>query len=227
MNFALSDEQEAARASARRFSRDEIAPRARRIDEAAEFDWDLHRRLGKLGFLGMTAAEAYGGSAADTLTWCLVVEEITKGSSVVANGITLTEFMIHYLSVLGSDEQKSLYIPPLARGDKICSFCLTEPDSGSDAASVQTKAVEYNDCFSLSGQKTLISGAMLADFFIVVATIDRNQRSKGIRTFIVEKNTPGLVIGKKLDLMGIRGFGTAPVFFRQLPNSKIRNAWRH
>lgn len=213
MDFALSEEQDAIRSLARQFARDEIAPRARQIDRQSEFDWSLHHRLGELGFLGMTAAEQHGGADADTLTWCLVVEEITKGSSAVANGITLTESMIHYLSVLGSDEQKERYIPPLARGEKICSFCLTEPNSGSDAASLQTRAIEHDDCYVLNGQKMFISGALLADFFIVVASVDREQRSKGIRTFIVEKDTPGLVIGEKLDLMGIRGFGTAPVFF--------------
>jgi len=213
MDFALSEEQKTIRAVARKFAREEIAPRARQIDHAAEFDWNLHRKLGELGFLGMTAPEAYGGSNAGTLTWCLVVEEITKGSSAVANGITLTESMIHYLSMLGSEQQKQQYIPPLARGEKICSFCLTEPDSGSDAASVQTRAVEQDDCYVLNGQKMFISGALLADFFIVVASVDREQKSKGIRTFIVGKDTPGLVLGEKLDLMGIRGFGTAPVFF--------------
>ena len=213
MDFELSEEQHAIRDLARRFAREEISPRARDIDRNSEFDWHLHRRLGELGFLGMTADAAYGGSGCDTLTWCLVVEEITKSASAVANGITLTESMIHYLSVLGSEEQKRRYIPPLVRGDEICSFCLTEPDAGSDAASIQTRAFEDGDDYVLNGQKMFISGALLADVFIVVASINREQRSKGIRTFIVEKTTPGLVLGEKLDLMGIRGFGTAPVFF--------------
>lgn len=213
MDFSLSEEQEAIRDVARKFARDEVAARAKQIDEQSKFDWQLHKRLGELGFLGMTAPELYGGSGADTLTWCLVVEEITKGSSAVANGITLTESMIHYLSTLGSDAQKKKYIPSLIQGERICSFCLTEPNAGSDAASVQTSAIERDDHYVLNGQKMFISGALLADFFLVVASLDRALRSKGIRTFIVEKNTPGLLVGEKLDLLGIRGFGTAPVFF--------------
>lgn len=213
MDFELSEEQRAIKELARKFAVEEVAPLAKQIDERSEFSWELHRRLGELGFLGMTAAEQYDGSAADTLTWCLVVEEITKASSSVANGMTLTESMVHYLSTLGNEEQKKKYIPPLARGESICSFCLTEPEAGSDAASIQTTATENDDHYILNGQKMFISGALLADFFIVAASIDRKQRSKGVRTFIVEKKTPGLTLGAKLDLMGIRGFGTALVFF--------------
>ena len=212
MDFELSTEQQQIRDVARRFARDEIAPRAKRIDERSEFDWELHHRLGELGFLGMTGAQAYGGGGLDTLTWCIVVEEITKGSSAVANGITLTESMVHYLSALGTEEQKQRYLAPLARGESLCSFCLTEPNAGSDAASVQTTATECGEGYILNGQKMFISGADLADVFIVVASIDRQQRSKGVRTFIVDRTTPGLVVGKKLELLGIRGFGTAPVF---------------
>jgi len=213
MNFELTDEQRAIRDLARRFAREEVAPRARRIDEKAQFDWELHARLGELGFLAMTAPEAYGGSGADTLTWCLVVEEIAKASSAVANGLTLTESMVHYLIMLGSEEQKGTHIPPLARGEKICSFCLTEPNAGSDAASVQTIVVDEGASYVINGEKTFISGALLADCFVVVATVDRKQRSKGVRAFLVDKDTPGLTVGRKFDLLGIRGFGTAPVSF--------------
>ena len=212
MNFALTQEQEAIGEVACRFARDQVAPCAKRIDEAAEFDWELHRKLGALGFLGMTAPEAYGGTDADTVTWCLAVEEIAKASSAVANGMTLTESMVHYLVALGSEEQKRRYIPPLARGEKICAFGLTEPGSGSDAASVSTTAKRDGEHFVLNGQKAFVSGALLAEYFIVVATLDRSQRSKGVRAFIVERGTPGLSFGAKFDLMGIRGFGTAPVF---------------
>src|SRR5262245_59548309 len=203
MNFELTDEQRAIRDLARRFAREEVAPRARRIDEKAQFDWELHARLGELGFLAMTAPEAYGGSGADTLTWCLVVEEIAKASSAVANGLTLTESMVHYLIMLGSEEQKGTHIPPLARGEKICSFCLTEPNAGSDAASVQTIVVDEGASYVINGEKTFISGALLADCFVVVATVDRKQRSKGVRAFLVDKDTPGLTVGRKFDLLGI------------------------
>src|SRR6266498_4512939 len=105
-----NDDRDAIRDLARRFAQDEVAPRARKIDETATFDRDLHKRMGELGLLGMTAPPEYGGSGADTTTWCMVVEEITKASSAVANGLTLTESMVHYLVELGTEEQKKAYI---------------------------------------------------------------------------------------------------------------------
>jgi alkylation response protein AidB-like acyl-CoA dehydrogenase len=212
MNFEPTPEQRAIRDVARDFATSEVTPHARQIDESAEFDWKLHRRLGELGFLGMTAPEAYGGSGADTLTWCMVVEEIAKASSAVANGLTLTESMVHYLGALGREDQKRLYLPPLVRGEQICAFGLTEPGAGSDAASLSTTATPDGDSIILDGQKTFVSGALLADVFIIVATVNRDQGSEGIRTFIVERGAQGLSLGAKLDLMGIRGFGTAPIF---------------
>jgi alkylation response protein AidB-like acyl-CoA dehydrogenase len=211
--FGLTEEQRAVHELARRFCADEVAPRARQIDETASFDRGLHKRLGEIGLLGMTAPAEYGGSGADTVAWCLAVEEMTKGSSAVANGMTLTESMVHYLVAMGTEAQKRRYIPRLASGDAICGFCLTEPEAGSDAASLTTTATLDGDDIVLNGQKMWISGALVADFFVVVASVDRSQRAKGIRTFIVDKGTPGLSFGQKLDLMGVRGFGTAPVFF--------------
>jgi alkylation response protein AidB-like acyl-CoA dehydrogenase len=212
MDLELSEEQRAIRDVARKFAEAEVAPRSAGIDECAEFDWSLHHRLGELGFLGMTAPEAYGGSSASTLTWCLVVEEIAKASSAVANGLTLTESMVHYIATLGTEAQKQRYLPSLAQGASLCAFGLTEPGVGSDAAAVSTTARPIADGFVLNGSKTFISGAQLADVFIIVATVDRLQRSKGVRTFLVDRGVAGLSIGKKLDLLGIRGFGTAPVF---------------
>jgi alkylation response protein AidB-like acyl-CoA dehydrogenase len=212
MDFTLTEEQEAIRRTARAFALNEVIPKAKHIDEAAEFDWSLHHRLADLGFIGMTAPEEYGGSAADTLTWCLAVEEVAKASSAVANGMTLTESMVHYIATLGTDEQKRRYLTLLTSGERICAFGLTEPASGSHAASVSTTARREGDVFVLNGQKMFVSGAQLAELFIIVATVDKRQRSKGIRAFIVDRDTPGLSLGAKLDMLGIRGFGTAPLF---------------
>jgi butyryl-CoA dehydrogenase len=212
----LTSEQTAIRDLARKFAESEAAPRARRIDETSEFDRELHRRLAELGLLGMTVPLEHGGVAADTFSWCLAVEEVTKVSSSVANGMTLTDSMLHYLVTMGTEEQKRRYIPPLIGGQSLCGFCLTEPGSGSDAASLSTTARYEGDEVVINGQKMWTSGALIADFFVVVATIDKSQRAKGIRTFIVETGTRGLSTGAKLDLMGVRGFGTAPVFFDEV-----------
>jgi butyryl-CoA dehydrogenase len=212
MHFALTEEQESIRMLARDFAQREVGPFAREIDQSSEFCWPLHRRVGELGFLCMTAPVAYGGAALDTLGWCVVVEEFAQASSAVANGLTLTESMAHYLSTLGSEAQKHLVLPALASGREICAFGLTEPGAGSDAKAVATTAVRDGEFWVLNGQKMFISGALLAEWFIVVATIDRSLDARGIRTFLVRKGTPGLSCGSALDLMGIRGFGTAPIF---------------
>ena len=212
MNFGMTAEQEQVRDVARSFAQRDVAPKAKAIDEHAEFDWDLHRKLGELGFLGMTAPVAYGGAASDTVTWCIVVEEIGKASSAVANGMTLTESMTYYLNTLGSEVQKQEVLPALAAGSQLCAFGLTEPGAGSDAKAVATTATRDGSEWILNGQKMFISGALLADWFLVVATIDKAQGARGVRSFLVRKGTPGLTCGSKLDLMGIRGFGTAPVF---------------
>jgi len=145
MNFAFTLEQEQVRDTARAFSQREITPRAKAIDETAEFDWDLHRKLGALGFLCMTAPEVYGGAATDTVTWCIAVEEIAKASSAVANGMTLTESMAHYITTLGTEVQKQEVLPALATGREICAFGLTEPGVGSDAKAVATAASRTDD----------------------------------------------------------------------------------
>jgi alkylation response protein AidB-like acyl-CoA dehydrogenase len=212
MNFALTTEQEQVRDTARAFAQREVAPRAKAIDETAEFDWELHRKLGALGLLCMTAPEAFGGGGIDTVTWCIAVEEIARASSAVANGMTLTESMAHYLATLGTDAQKQEVLPALAAGREICAFGLTEPGAGSDAKAVATTARRDGEHWILNGRKMFISGALLADWFIVVATVDRSLGARGVRTFLVRKGTPGLACGGKLDLMGIRGFGTAPLF---------------
>jgi len=212
MNFGMTTEQEQVRDVARAFAQRDVAPKAGAIDEHAEFDWGLHRQLGDLGFLGMTAPEAYGGAESDTVTWCIVVEEIGKASSAVANGMTLTESMTYYLNTLGSEVQKQEVLPALAAGRQLCAFGLTEPGAGSDAKAVATTATRDGSEWILNGQKMFISGAQLADWFLVVATIDKAQGARGVRSFLVRKGTPGLTCGSKLDLMGIRGFGTAPVF---------------
>jgi butyryl-CoA dehydrogenase len=218
VHFALSEEQEAVREVARDFARRYVQPRAKEIDERAEFSWELHRKLGELGFLCMTAPEAYGGSDSDTVTWCVVVEELAKVSSAVANGLTLTESMAHYLMTLGTEAQKKEVLPALAAGQELCAFGLTEPSTGSDAKSVSTTAKRDGDDWILNGQKMFISGALLAEWFIIVATIDKSLGARGVRTFLVRKETPGLTCGGKLDLLGIRGFGTAPIF---LENCRI------
>lgn len=226
MDFSLSYEQQSVQALARDFATGEIAPRAQKIDETGSFDWDLHRRLADLGLVGMTVPEAYGGAGADTLSWCLVIEEISKASSGVANALTLTTSMTNYILALGTEAQKQTFLPALVRGEKLCAFGLTEPGAGSDAKAVSTTARLNGSHYVLNGQKMFISGARVADLFVVVATLDKSLGARGIRTFLVEKGTEGLSCGEKLDLLGMRGMETAPLFLDdcRVPQENILGA---
>ena len=203
MDFGLTEEQERIRGVAREFARAEVAPHARAIDESAEFSWPIHRRLGELGFLCMTAPEAYGGAGSDTLTWCMVVEEFARVSSAAANGLTLTESMAHYLLTLGTEAQKTAVLPALASGRELCAFGLTEPGVGSDAKAVATTAARTDDAWILNGQKMWISNGGFADLFTVFAKVG----GEHFTAFLVERG-PGLVSGHEEKKLGIDGSST-------------------
>ena len=212
MQFDLTDEQRSVQHLAREFAANEVAPRAQKIDQSDQFDWNMHRKLGELGFICMTVPQHLGGGGFDTVSWCIAIEEIAKASLSVSNGLTLTESTGHYISTLGNSAQQEAILPSVIRGDAICAFALTEPNAGSDAASITTTARAEQDQYVINGQKMFTSGAHLADHFIVVATLDRELGAKGIRAFLVSGKAPGLTRGKPLDLLGARAMGTAPLF---------------
>jgi len=226
MDFELTAEQQAIRETARRFALKEILPRAAEIDRSSTFDRDLYRGMGEVGLIGVAMPEEFGGSGADTITWCVVVEEVTKASSGMGNALGLTQSIADYILMLGTDEQKRTLLPSLARGDTMCSFALTEPDAGSDAASISTTARLEGDQYVLNGQKMFITAARMADSFVVVATLDKALGHKSIRTFLVPKDAEGLSLGEKLDLLGARGMETAPVYFDncRVPRGNILGA---
>ncbi len=214
MDFALSAEQLAIQQLARDFAREEVAPRAKEIDVTDTFPWDLYRKLGELGLLGMTLPTEYGGGEADTISWSLVIEELAKVSAAVADALMLTKLMADMILFSGTEQQKT-ELPKLIKGEKICAFALTEPGAGSDAASIQTTATLKNGDYYLNGQKMFITCGAIADMVIVLATTDRSLRSKGISAFLVHRGMEGFRSGKQLDLLGVRGLGTAPLFFEQ------------
>ncbi len=213
MDFILTEDQQEIREMARKFARQVIEPRAAEIDEKAVFDRDVHKKMAELGLIGMTVPEEMGGLGTDTLTWCIAIEEIAKASTAVSNYLTLQESMLNYLSHLGTPEQVEKYIPEIISGDLICSFAMTEPNAGSDAGSVKTTAILDGDSYVLNGQKMFITLALQAGLFVVVANTDPSIGKEGIRTFLVPRDTPGLSLGQKLDLMGVRGTEVSPVFF--------------
>jgi alkylation response protein AidB-like acyl-CoA dehydrogenase len=219
MDFALSNEQMAIQQLARDFAREEVAPRAKEIDATDTFPWDLHRKLGELGLLSMTLPPEYGGGGADTISWSLVIEELAKVSAAVADALMLTKLMADMLLLAGTEQQKA-EIPALAKGEKICAFALTEPSAGSDAASIQTTATAKDGYYYLNGQKMFITCGAIAEMFIVLVSTDKSLKSKGISAFLVYEGMEGFRRGKKIDLLGVRGLETAPLFFEQCPVPK-------
>jgi alkylation response protein AidB-like acyl-CoA dehydrogenase len=213
MNFDLTDSQRQVRDLCREFAEREIRPRAAEIDRTDEFPWDLYKRMAELDILGMTVPPAYGGSGADTVSWCIAQEELARASAVVADSQLLCKLMCDMLLNNASEEQKRRLLPTLVRGEKICCIAQTEPGTGSDVAGVQTTATPRADGWALNGTKRFITEALLCDVAVVVATTDRTKGRDGIALFLVEMGMPGFSRGGKEHLLGVRGLATGELVF--------------
>ena len=213
MQFQLNESQLEIQAMVREFTRREVTPYAEEIDVKSKFRLEIFQKMGEAGILGIVVPEAYGGIGADYVSWCLAVEEINKGSAAVGNALTLTTSMINYLLLMGSEAQKRIYLTKLVAGEKFCSFGLTEPQAGSDAKAVKSRIEPHGDGYRLNGQKTFTTGAKFADYILVVAVEDPVLGTKGISAFMVDMDSPGVEVGDSFDMMGMRGMGTAEVFF--------------
>src|SRR5262245_9109747 len=213
MNFDLSESQRQIRDLCREFAEREIRPRAAEIDRTDEFPWDLYKRMAELDILGMTVPPEYGGSGADTLSWCVAQEELARGSAVVADAQLLCKLMCDMLLQNASEEQKRRHLPAMVRGEKICCIAQTEPGTGSDVAGVQTTATPIADGWLLNGTKRFITEALLCDLAVVVATTDRAKGREAIALFLVEMGAPGFARGGKEHLLGMRGLATGELVF--------------
>jgi butyryl-CoA dehydrogenase len=192
MNFELTEEQKRVQARAREFAEQEIAPVAREADERGEFPLHLVKRMGELGFLAGPIEPQYGGSGMDYVSYALLCEELGRADSSVRGFLTVhTSLVSLCIRDWGSEEQKSRYLPRLATGAWIGCYALTEPNAGSDAASMETTAREEGDSYVLNGEKIWITNGTSAHVAIVFASRDRSARHKGICAFVVETNTPG------------------------------------
>ena len=208
MNLDLTESQRLVREMVREFAEREVAPRAAEIDRTDEFPWDLYRRMGELGLLGMTVPPEYGGAGADTVSWCVAQEELARASAMVADAQLLCKLMSDMLLNNGSEAQKRAHLPVMARGERICAIAQTEPGAGSDVAGVQTTAVPTPDGYVLNGTKRFITAALVCDLAVVVATTDRRKGREGITLFLVEMGTPGFSRGSKERLLGAHGLAT-------------------
>ena len=224
MDFALSDEQQMIRTLCRDFAEAEIKPRAEEMDRAAAFPYDIVRKMGELGLLGLPFPEEYGGAGADFLAYCIALEEIGRGDAAV--GITMeahttlgsTPFFLY-----GTEEQKQRYLVPLARGEQLWAFGLTEPGAGSDSAGTQTRAELRGSTWHINGAKNFITNAgtdMTGGVTITAVTGMQADGHKQISNFIVPQGTPGYIIGNPYHKMGWRASDTRPLSFEdcQVPD---------
>ncbi|MDC3415037.1 acyl-CoA dehydrogenase family protein [Terrihalobacillus insolitus] len=213
MDFDLTKEQEMTQKMVRTFAEDVIGPRAIEIDKEAKFPEDIFKEMGKLGLLGIPFPEAYGGSGGDTLAYALAVEEIGRvcGSTGLsyAAAVSLGASPIYYF---GTEEQKQTYLTPLATGEALGSFGLTEPNAGSDAGGTKTTATLQNDEYVINGEKCFITNASYAKTIIVTAVTGKDQKGKNIiSAIIVPTDTDGVKIKSEYDKMGVRGSDTAEI----------------
>jgi alkylation response protein AidB-like acyl-CoA dehydrogenase len=205
MDFNLTAEQQELVAMVRRLARERIAPRAAAIDEEAQYPEDIFQAYKEAGLLGVAIPEAYGGAGMGTLGLCLAVEQVAQYCCASGLMLLLTKLPLMPIMLGGTEEQKRHYAGGIASGALRGAFCLSEPDAGSDAASLRTRAVRHGDRWVITGTKNWISGAGQADFFTVAAQTEPGAGARGIVMFLIDKGTPGLTIGKKERKMGVRG----------------------
>jgi len=210
----LSDEQIMLRDTVREFAQKEIEPKAAEIDVTMEFPAETLRKMGELGFLGIPFPSQYGGGDLDTVSFVLMMEEIAK-----ACGSTTLSVAAHCslcsapIMMFGNEVQKKKYLPPLLSGEKFGSFCLTEPHSGSDAGALTTSATRKGNEYILNGNKMYVTNGGYAGTYIVFAKTNPAAKTKGISAFIVEREYPGVVIGKKENKLGLRASDTRQITF--------------
>ena len=214
MDFALSQEHAMARDLFRSFAQNEVKPLAQEIDEEERFPSESVAKMAKLGFLGIAVPKQYGGQGCDYLTYTMCVEELAKvcGTTAVVLSAHTSLCQMPILH-FGTEEQKQKYLVPLAKGETLGAFGLTEPGAGTDAAGQQTKAVLDGDEWVLNGTKMFITNGYYADTYVIFAMTDKALGRKGISAFIVEKGTPGFTFGTKEKKMGIRGSATYELVF--------------
>jgi alkylation response protein AidB-like acyl-CoA dehydrogenase len=214
MLFQLTEEQLAVQAAAREFAQTELLPGVIERDEHQTFPAEQVKRMGELGFLGMMASPEYGGGGMDTVSYVLAMEEISKVDASCSVIMSVNNSLVVWgLEHYGSEEQKRKYLPKLTSGEMIGAFCLSEPEAGSDATMQRTTAIDMGDHYVLNGTKNWITNGNSAGVYLVVAQTYPEKRHKGINVFIVEKGTPGFVVGLKENKLGIRGSDTHSLMF--------------
>lgn len=224
MDFELSEEHELLRKTVRDFAEKELAPHCREWDEKQHFPREIFDHLAELGLMGVCWPPEYGGAGLSTLDWALVMEELARVDAGVALSLAAHHSLASaHIFLAGTDEQKAAHLTPLASGEQVGCWGLTEPGSGSDAGGMRTTAVRDGDQWVLNGSKSFITNGSVADKAVVMAVTDREKGNKGISAFVVDKGTPGFKSGKKEDKLGVRSSDTSELVLEdcRLPSDRL------
>jgi len=216
-DFILTEDQKAIKEAAREFAEKEFPNYVEECDREEKFPFELWKKAAQLGFIGMAIPEQYGGQGLGVLDSCLVVEEFWRVDGGLGM-ILATTFGSEQILAFGNEEQKKKYLPPLAKGEKICAACYTEPQAGSDVAGIKTRADKDGDEYVINGTKMFITNGTIADYYIVLARTDPNppKRHHGMSVFLVERDMPGVQANKLKNKLGIRASDTAEVVFKNV-----------
>jgi alkylation response protein AidB-like acyl-CoA dehydrogenase len=224
MDFRLSEEQELLRRSVRAFCETEIRPHVREWDETQHFPSELMPALASIGLLGIQVPEQYGGAGMSAHDYCICIEELARVDPGVALSVAAHNGLCSaHILMFGSDAQRRTYLAPLARGQRIGAWALTESTSGSDASAIRTAASRAGGCWVINGSKAFTTHGRVGDTVVVMAVTDRAARARGITAFIVERGTPGMTPGKKEDKLGMRASDTSEVIFEEcrVPDGQV------
>lgn len=217
MDLQLSEEHLMIQKAARDFAQNELKPGVIERDELQKFPAGQMKMLGELGFLGMMVDPKYGGSGMDTMSYVLVMEELSKVDASASVVVSVNNSLVCWgLETFANEDQKQKYLVPLAKGEKIGAFCLSEPEAGSDATSQRTTAVDMGDYYLLNGTKNWITNGSTASTYLVIAQTDPSKGSKGINALIVERGMEGFIVGAKENKLGIRGSDTHTLMFNDV-----------
>ena len=212
--FPLTEEHKMIQAAARDFARSEIEPIAAQFDESGEFPIDTIRKMGEMGFMGIEVPEEYGGAGMDTLSYVLALEEISRADA--AHGVIMSvnnSLYCHGILKFGTEAQKQKFLKPVASGKVVGAYSLTEPQSGSDAGTMRSRARRDGDSYILNGRKSWVTSGPVAEYIVVFMVTDPEKKQKGISAFLVEAGTPGFNRGKKEPKLGIRASATSELIF--------------
>jgi len=213
IDYLLTEEQQMIRDVCRQITDEKIRPVAAEYDKTEQFPWDIIKVMADADLFGLYIDEKYGGMGGGIFDLCIATEEFSKGCGGIAICYAASALGTYPILLFGTDEQKEKYLPPLAKGQKLAAFGLTEPAAGSDASAIQTTAKKDGDHYILNGTKHFITNGGDAEIYTVLAMTDKKKGARGASIFIVEKDTPGFTFGKKEDKMGIRASSTRELIF--------------